>query len=1032
MNKKFLSAVLFGALMATSTGTFVSCKDYDDDIDRIDNTLNDLKSQIATLQKLVGEGNWVTGITSIENGFTITMSNGQTSTITGINGKDGVDGKNGTEWTIGEDGFWYMDGEKTDHYALGTKGEDGKPGTNGTNGVTAPAPKINADGFWVVYEWDTANNQFVEKVTEVSAQGTSAYVVEKDGVYILHIADETGAFQDVTLPATSDSFVAQALKDAVIVMFETATWEPNTTAAAYKTLLKEFPAIADIKKGDLVKQGGNLPVIISPSSVDLAKGFSFSLQTLKGETPDIAISNPTKGLPANIAEDDNNSIETRSADANACFWTLKVEPALNENKTDYVDTDNKWASLVIENAKGSVVKTAFAYKVEADSKDENDVTVNEYSDENPIAATAEYAGSIDLFAEDANENTPIKLANEYIGYYIIKATDALQVEKYGLEIEGSILKIGNMPADVTSISVNLEVTALGLNGTAKTFKVDLSVNQSLLPAGKLSDQAKVLSLTAQKVRWDIEPLNFSATMLNKLCNATKTITLTREEKGVTYIAYQSTFNCYKADGTEGADYQNIKSIGFDVLASDKVSDKVGEGDEAMIGEQIMPKTYTVTLTAKDGNTKDASVIYTATAKLAMSNPTSVIKLADAFVEDGVLQVVGKVNEDNKVVYDLSNAMVYKSNEVSQVKFEDYTHTAYMEGTASIDETAFGYPNWIDNTGQLSVNTWLANLPTESNQQQLYKERQMRATFILFNNEKNEATFDFPVKVKSAVYSDKPEDVVKVDGTKLTAIYGGVNGKDLINVQAITKAVLAAGPKAGTEYKLFTVKGTTVKKTKTYYNYTKPSTVDGKDNVKFAINGNGVMVEVELNDMAAFGFGATAIANKQQGKENYYIITENSSTTTGEYQNVTTWNTIFGKVDQYYKKVTDKDDSDKSGYCRNEVKVKDEDQAIVILFEKYAAKIAYSEKAVVEEEETVEGSEFDENYLTKASYIEFVNTTEAAKYAEISDNVVVKAKLNAGILDVPNGKINVDMRIVVKDKWGMTMKVPFTVTLKTAE
>ncbi len=39
MNKKFLSAILFGALMITSTGTFVSCKDYDDDI-------NDLQEQI--------------------------------------------------------------------------------------------------------------------------------------------------------------------------------------------------------------------------------------------------------------------------------------------------------------------------------------------------------------------------------------------------------------------------------------------------------------------------------------------------------------------------------------------------------------------------------------------------------------------------------------------------------------------------------------------------------------------------------------------------------------------------------------------------------------------------------------------------------------------------------------------------------------------------------------------------------------------------------------------------------------------------
>ena len=48
MNKKFLSAILFGALMVTSTGTFVSCKDYDDDI-------KDLQGQIdkkASIEEL--------------------------------------------------------------------------------------------------------------------------------------------------------------------------------------------------------------------------------------------------------------------------------------------------------------------------------------------------------------------------------------------------------------------------------------------------------------------------------------------------------------------------------------------------------------------------------------------------------------------------------------------------------------------------------------------------------------------------------------------------------------------------------------------------------------------------------------------------------------------------------------------------------------------------------------------------------------------------------------------------------------------
>ena len=51
MNKKFLSAILFGALMVSSTGTFVSCKDYDDDIDRIDKELTGGKSPQPVFQQ---------------------------------------------------------------------------------------------------------------------------------------------------------------------------------------------------------------------------------------------------------------------------------------------------------------------------------------------------------------------------------------------------------------------------------------------------------------------------------------------------------------------------------------------------------------------------------------------------------------------------------------------------------------------------------------------------------------------------------------------------------------------------------------------------------------------------------------------------------------------------------------------------------------------------------------------------------------------------------------------------------------------
>ena len=59
MNKKFLSAVLFGVLMVSSTGTFVSCKDYDDDIEELWGAVNggkeDLSKKVSALETSVSD-----------------------------------------------------------------------------------------------------------------------------------------------------------------------------------------------------------------------------------------------------------------------------------------------------------------------------------------------------------------------------------------------------------------------------------------------------------------------------------------------------------------------------------------------------------------------------------------------------------------------------------------------------------------------------------------------------------------------------------------------------------------------------------------------------------------------------------------------------------------------------------------------------------------------------------------------------------------------------------------------------------------
>ena len=47
MNKKYLSVALFGALMMVSTGVFTSCKDYDDDIDGLEQKYTDLNTELS-------------------------------------------------------------------------------------------------------------------------------------------------------------------------------------------------------------------------------------------------------------------------------------------------------------------------------------------------------------------------------------------------------------------------------------------------------------------------------------------------------------------------------------------------------------------------------------------------------------------------------------------------------------------------------------------------------------------------------------------------------------------------------------------------------------------------------------------------------------------------------------------------------------------------------------------------------------------------------------------------------------------------
>ena len=184
MRKKYLSALLFGALLFASAGTFTSCKDYDDDISNLQSQIDTNTADIKALQEKINNGMWVTSVTSIDGGFTIAFSDGTSYEIKngkdGANGADGAAGTDGTQITIGEDGYWYFDGVKSEYKAVADE-----------TTTQIKAPYVNTeDGYWYFY------NEKGEAVKSNYKAVGAAYAVKVNGGYNLYMPDENGEMNE--------------------------------------------------------------------------------------------------------------------------------------------------------------------------------------------------------------------------------------------------------------------------------------------------------------------------------------------------------------------------------------------------------------------------------------------------------------------------------------------------------------------------------------------------------------------------------------------------------------------------------------------------------------------------------------------------------------------------------------------------------------------------------------------------------------------------------------------------------------------
>ena len=75
MKKRLIGSLLFGALIA-STGTFVSCTNYDDDFADLRTEIKAQQDLIAQLQDKVKNGDVIQSVTPISGGILVTLSDG--------------------------------------------------------------------------------------------------------------------------------------------------------------------------------------------------------------------------------------------------------------------------------------------------------------------------------------------------------------------------------------------------------------------------------------------------------------------------------------------------------------------------------------------------------------------------------------------------------------------------------------------------------------------------------------------------------------------------------------------------------------------------------------------------------------------------------------------------------------------------------------------------------------------------------------------------------------------------------------------
>jgi len=194
------------------TGTFTGCKDYDDDIDALDNRVTAVEKSVTDVENAIKNGKWVTSYNPTTNGYELILSDGSKLVITngknGEKGEQGIQGEKGEPGTsasaiipkfkVDEENYWMVSVDEGKSYSYVTneegdkicaKGQDGEPGTS-----TAPSTEeIQAAIGTVMTVGEDGYMYFGNQKSGLKFDATLPIIVdnEKDGTIDITLNGET-------------------------------------------------------------------------------------------------------------------------------------------------------------------------------------------------------------------------------------------------------------------------------------------------------------------------------------------------------------------------------------------------------------------------------------------------------------------------------------------------------------------------------------------------------------------------------------------------------------------------------------------------------------------------------------------------------------------------------------------------------------------------------------------------------------------------------------------------------------------------